>query len=231
MTEHDEEIVRDAVRGSRDAKTRWLIRILSTLVIASLLVAAIAFWEVWYQKQKQVDAGKNLAIQVQTACKNGYLSGELCTTAKNVEKVAKDGPQGPPGAAGGAGPQGPAGVKGDTGAKGDVGAPGLPGQNGAAGATGPKGEKGDNGATGSQGSQGNPGVDGAQGSQGETGPKGDTGDVGPKGDTGDQGPKGDTGESAFPFTFEFTIPATLTSPAYTYSVTCTSSTECVTTPS
>jgi len=175
MTEHDEEIVRDAVSGSKDSRTRWVIRILSVLVIASLITAVVALWEVWYQKQKQVNAGKDLAVQVQTACTHGSLSGDLCTKAKDVEKIAKEGPQGPPGAAGGNGPQGPAGPKGDKGDTG-IGAPGIPGANGPAGV---KGEKGDQGATGPQGSKGDTGPQGIQGTPAPQGEKGDTGETGP----------------------------------------------------
>jgi len=226
MNEHDTRIVREAVSESKNPRTRWLIWILSFIALTSCISALTAAWYIWDKKQTQVNAGRNLAIQVQTACKQGYLAGQLCTTAKDVEKVAKDGPQGPPGAAGGSGPQGPAGPKGDTGTN---GAPGLPGVNGAKGdpgSVGPQGLKGIVGDTGSEGDQGIQGIPGPTGPKGDTG---ETGDQGAKGDIGDTGPKGDTGDSAFPFTFEFTIPATLTSPAITYSVTCTSSTECVVT--
>lgn len=208
MTDHDQNIVSEAVSGSKDRKTRWIIRVLSVLVIASILTAGIVFWNLWHQKQDQVDAGKNLATQVQAACNNGYLGGQICQTAKDVEKAPK---------------QGPPGVKGDKGDKGD------PGKNGINGTNGTNGHDGKNGKNGTNGTDGVDGKDGTDGTDGRDGVDGQDGAMGPQGEKGDKGDKGDPGESAFPFTFEFTIQGNGISPDHTYSVTCTSSTECVTT--
>jgi hypothetical protein len=86
------------------------------------------------------------------------------------------------------------------------------GPTGSTGATGPQGEPGsDSLIPGPTGPVGAPGASGAPGSPGEpgqsvVGPQGDTGPQGPPGDVGPAGPTGPAGESAFPFSFSFTVP-------------------------
>lgn len=127
------------------------------------------------------------------------------------------GPQGPRGS------QGPAGVPGPSGERGPSGPRGIAGEVGQPGPQGPPGPQGATGARGSQGSPGPQGERGGSGPQGERGPEGPPGPAGPQGEQGppgEQGPRGPTGQSAFPFTFTFTVP---TSPvtSETYTVTCT----------
>lgn len=115
---------------------------------------------------------------------------------------------GPQGAQGLPGLQGPTGPPGADGPPGDRGPQGRPGDTGA------RGDRGPDGATGS------PGVDGQTGDTGAQGPAGPPGDRGEPGPQGPPGPQGEPGESAFPFTFTFTVQ---TSPVQstTYTVTCT----------
>lgn len=232
LSQHDQDLVDGAVKESKHRNTRLAIWILSILTLGLLITAGTAFWFIWAKKQHQVDAGADLAAQVQTACSHHYLTGDICKQAESVEQIAKAGPQGPPGAQGGVGPRGPAGPKGDTGATGPAGPVGLPGINGASGKNGANGINGSNGSPGPSGSPGPTGAVGVPGANGANGTDGPVGPQGPKGDTGDTGPEGPAGpkgDSAFPFTFQFTTPASLTSPRHTYSVTCTSPDTCTTT--
>lgn len=143
--------------------------------------------------------------------------GQTPVAAPNVPVIV--GPQGPIGQTGLQGPQGPQGVPGKNGSnatleqvsaaladycrtthncQGPTGATGMPGPAGPAGATGATGPKGDTGAA---------GATGATGPAGPPGPAGPTGAQGPKGDTGATGPQGERGQSAYPFSFSFTVPA------------------------
>lgn len=97
---------------------------------------------------------------------------------------------------------------------GPMGPPGPAGPVGPAGMDGTDGTEGTDGAPGAPGAQGEPGAIGAPGPAGPQGP------AGPEGATGPAGPQGEPGQSAFPFTFAFTV----TGPgnqATTYTVTCT----------
>lgn len=114
----------------------------------------------------------------------------------------------------------------------------VPGPQGEPGARGPRGLscieqlsfqqcRGNEGTRGKRGKQGAPGEDSTvPGPQGERGPRGAPGEDGPQGPAGERGPagppgpQGERGESAYPFTFTFTVqqnPAQST----TYTVTCT----------
>lgn len=105
---------------------------------------------------------------------------------------------------------------------GPAGAVGQPGATGATGASGPRGPRGPQGVRGEPGATGKAGAVGPQGPSGPQGPKGEpgaAGQQGPAGADGTDGQDGADGQSAFPFTFAFTVE---TNPAQstTYTVTC-----------
>lgn len=159
---------------------------------------------------------------------------------------------GPPGAAGATGPRGPAGVS-IVGPPGPRGLPGKDGQS-IVGPVGPRGEPGADGADGRDGESivGPTGPRGETGQAatptqiraavddfcgqgrcvGPVGPQGERGPAGPAGadstvpgPQGPPGPAGEPGQSAYPFTFSFTVqqnPAQAT----TYTVTCTAPGAC-----
>lgn len=187
---HD-QIVDESAEEAKDSGSRKLIFILAALAILGFAVAVVATWTAWGQKQQQVNAGKNLAIQLQQACDEHDITSvqirRLCDKAEEVQKVTEQGPQGPPGIGGIQGPPGP---------QGPVGPPGPQGLMGLLGAQGVQGQTGQAGQQGSTGPQGPPGA------VGEPGP------AGPEGPQGDTGPRGEKGDSAFPFTFTFTVPGT-----------------------
>lgn len=98
---------------------------------------------------------------------------------------------------------------------------GLPGEDGRDGSDGRtvRGENGSAGSSGADGESGAPGAKGDTGAPGPAGPAGEPGPAGPGGPAGPPGPAGPAGQSAFPFTFSFTVqqnPAQAT----TYTVTC-----------
>lgn len=117
----------------------------------------------------------------------------------------------------------------------------LVGPAGATGPRGPQGEPGEDstipgptgpqGAPGPQGPAGEPGPPGESviGPPGAPGPAGEPGPAGPQGEPGATGPQGPAGQSAFPFTFRFTVPDVLGQPTE-YVCTITSSTDAVCTP-
>lgn len=97
------------------------------------------------------------------------------------------------------------------------GIPGLPGTAGAQGVPGvpgPIGAKGDSGADGGTGPAGPPGPAGPAGAAGADGAPGP---AGPQGGPGPAGPAGPAGQSAFPFSFTFSVNNK------TYTVSCDSS--------
>lgn len=109
------------------------------------------------------------------------------------------------GPAGEAGPRGPQGERGE-----ESTVPGPPGPQGAPGPQGPAGEAGPPGES----------VTGPPGPAGEPGP------AGPQGEPGPVGSQGPAGQSAFPFTFRFTVPDRVGQPAE-YVCTITSPTDAV----
>jgi hypothetical protein len=134
-----------------------------------------------------------------------------------VEPTAMPEPiPGPPGAQGPQGLQGPPGDVGPIGDRGPRGFMGLIGPRGPAGEMGPQGEPGAPGETGA------PGAPGPKGGQGDTGPQGPAGPPGPAGLPGERGPagsQGPPGQSAYPFTFTFTVQQNLAQ-STTYTVEC-----------
>lgn len=209
---HD-DLVQEATRDGKDPRSRKIIVLLSILAVLGFVTAGVAGWIAWGDKQKQVDAGKNLAIQIQQACKEPGVNTadiqQLCENAKQVEEITKAGPQCPPGLSGGSGPQGPSGEDGEDGPPGPAGDKGDQGDAGGAGEAGQSGSNCEPGATGPQGERGPQGEQGAQGERGEEGP---------------------AGQPAYPFTFTFTIPGDLTSPDRTFTITCSAPAEpCTTT--
>lgn len=206
---HD-EIIEDSARDGKDPGTRRLILFLSIVALLGFLTAGVAGWTAWSEKQQQVNAGKDLAIQVQAACNDDKVDTadlkQICAQAKDVEQIAKDGPQGPPGIPGIQGPPGPQGPVGPQGPQGIQGLMGLMGLRGDPGADGTPG------ATGAAGPAGTPG---------EPGPEGPPGPPGPQGDKGEKGDPGPAGQSAFPFTFQFTVQGNGLGSDRTYTVTCT----------
>lgn len=211
------DIVASSIHDSVATRYR---RLFVGLTVSALVFAVLAFCVIWYgyvQLVHRVDAGVDLAVQLQQLCdgsKTDQLSDEGVEVCKRAEQVAKDGSPGAQGPVGPTGPQGPQGIQGPQGPIGPTGASGKNGQNGATGA---------NGVNGTDGTKGDTGATGAQGAQGPEGPQGATGPQGPKGDTGAQGPqgeKGNPGESAYPFSFDFTVDNVVGST--TYHVVCSS---------
>lgn len=209
MNRHEkDDIVHDSVGDSRDKKTRWIILGLGIAALMGLLTAGVATYIAWSEKQDQVTAGKNLALQVQQACGNKELNTDdlkrLCKQAENVEEIAKEGPQGPPGISGLTGPRGPMGFIGPQGPKGDDGRPGLQGPRGPPGQA-DNGEDGQPGAPGTSGVDGEAGPPGPQGEQGPPGPQGQPGADGANGAPGSAGPTGPPGPAGFPDSWTFTV--------------------------
>lgn len=207
------DIVHDSMDDSRDKKTRWIIVIFAVAAILGLVATLIASYIAWSEKQKQVDAGKNLAVQVQQACKDRAPVEEslkpLCEQAKDVESTATSGPQGPPGIAGITGPRGPMGFIGPQGPKGDDGRPGIQGPRGPPGSA----DDGEDGSPGAPGAEGEAGPPGPQGEQGPPGPQGQPGNDGANGAQGPQGPPGPAG---FPVSWTFTVPDAIGNGSTTY---------------
>lgn len=139
------------------------------------------------------------------ACKDKRRNAPGCTKAV-APSSGNVGPQGIPGL------QGPPGV---TGLQGPQGLQGVPGRDGRQGRPGPPGADGQPGGAGMNGTDGLNGSDGADGAPGPAGPPG------PKGETGTTGPPGPAGESAYPFSFTFTVQNN-PSQSTTYTVTCNS---------
>jgi hypothetical protein len=100
-----------------------------------------------------------------------------------------------------------------------VGPPGIPGIPGLQGPPGPQGPPGRDGLNGQDGDRGPAGQTGRAGLAGQDGQDGGTGSAGEDGQDGRDGAPGEGGQSAFPFTFTFTV---RTSPlqSTTYIVTC-----------
>lgn len=205
---HQEHIVEEAVAQGKDRKTRRLIYALGTIALLSFILVLVMSWLIWNEKQKQVNAGANLANQVTLACTDNIPDTKqlqhLCTLAEGVQKTVQQGPAGPPG---GQGPEGPPGPQGP---------PGPPGRNGANGSDGANGKNGANGTNGVDGK------DGATGATGPQGPVGPEGPQGPPGPAGKDGTNGQNGTDAVPFTFVFTIPGNGNQSGTTYSCTITS---------
>lgn len=167
------------------------------------------------QARNNAKAAAALAAQVRR------LGAKPVTKPEAVESVSIPGPEGDRGPEGPRGPRGATGARGLAGVDGQPGAPGPVGPRGEPGEPGPKGSQGERGESGSQGPAGPAGPKGDKGepgSQGPTGPKGDTGPQGPPGADGSNGSDGAPGQSAFPFSFTFTIPGTLTDRTYTCTV-------------
>ena len=206
---HD-DIVAEAMADSKDKKSRRWIWIFGILTVVGLIVSAIDLGAVYSEKQSQVDAGRDLALQVQTACRDNVPDTvdlqKICEQANRVEKQTSQGPQGLPGVQG---PRGPQGIQGPVGPMGFQGIQGLPGDTGSAGQNGKDGANGVEGPRGDQGLQGLQGTPGVKGKQGDTGATGPQGAAGTQGSPGATGPKGDTGAtgpmgpSTFPFSFVF----------------------------
>jgi len=97
------------------------------------------------------------------------------------------------------------------------------GPQGIPGLQGPPGEDGEPGPPGRRGRAGEDGTDGATGTNGRNGQDGERGPMGPPGPAGVDGTNGrdgEDGQSAFPFTFTFTVQQNPLQ-STTYTVTCT----------
>lgn len=220
MSHSDSTIVQDAVDDSPDHKTRSVMLGLAIMALLGFLVAAVAVWIAWGQKQDQVDAGKNLAAQVREACadddRNTYDLRHLCNQAKDLQREVAFGPAGPPGIPGLQGPRGDQGYTGPQGFQGPPGPPGPPGDDGNRGLSGDEGKPGESGEPGVAGPTGAPGPQGEMGPQGPEGPAGAQGSPGPKGDQGTTGPQGAQGPAGYPNFWTFTIPGRLGQSETTY---------------
>ncbi len=194
MSNSQSGIVHDAIEDSRDQNSRRLILVFAAVAIISFLIAGFALWQVLAAQKKQINAGENLAIQVQEACDSNDLDTDvlqnLCSQAEDVQEQIEAGPQGIPGAPG---------------LQGAVGPQGPIGQQGIMGPRGPEGDKGDRGAKGKSiiGPKGKPGQDGLDGLPGPQGPPGVQGEPGPKGEVGPPGPEG------YPESFTYEDPGTI----------------------
>lgn len=189
MNDNENQIVSDAVADSPHRRTRHIMWLLGGLALLSLLVAVSALYLAWEQQQVKVEAGQDLATEVEEAClnppANAYHMQELCSQAHGIEE----------------GDQGPQGVAGEQGVQGYQGVQGIPGVEGP---QGPRGETGPKGPRGFQGSNGQNGSTGEQGDTGPAGPAGPQGEVGPTGPPGADGAKGEIGPAGFPDAFSFT---------------------------
>lgn len=204
------------------------------MVIVAISTIRLAFYGDQQKNEKQVaQAGqaaqqedkKDLATQIDEACKAGGAVAKsltqrgLCGKATEIIREGPVGPTGPQGIQGVRGPQGPPGAQGP---QGPPGPQGKPGTNGITPACWFDASKcvGPNGAAGKDGSNGADGTDGSQGPPGPQGEQGDPGPQGPVGPAGQDGAKGDKGDPGYPFTFVFSVPGALPSdPATTYSCT------------
>lgn len=113
-----ERIIEDSASAGRDRNSRRLMLLLGVIAVLALLTTIGAVGWGWQQKQQQVDAGTNLAVEVQRACLDPALRkdlGGICEQAKDVEQTAKQGPQGVPGIPGLQGPPGASGPQGPPG--------------------------------------------------------------------------------------------------------------------
>lgn len=190
-----QEIIDDAVKSSRDRRTRTLMLLLGALAILGLVTAAVAVWIALDTKQKQVQAGNQLANQVHDACKDGTIkaasTGSLCEKAKDVEKVTgEQGPRGAQGAQGAQGEPGATGAQGPAPTAAQVRAAVVDYCSGGACTQGPTqaqvadavaaycaggkctGPAGKDGAKGDAGAAGSPGPAGTNGENGEPGAQG-----------------------------------------------------------
>lgn len=197
---HDEDL------DKADRRDKWQPAV---WILALLLVGAVT-WILIVQsntsdKKASSEASQKftLAQQVAAACavkEQADDLGGLCASAKQIVKEGPAGKEGLQGPAGDTGPQGPLGPKGEQGVQGIQGVLGSQGIFGKPGTTGIAGEPGPTGPAGPAGADGATGAAGADGSPG-----------GPSGATGADG------QSAFPFSFTFTVPSgsydcTVTSP-------------------
>lgn len=207
-----DEIKQEAAAAGEDRRTRRIIVALSVVAFLALVTTALAVYLGWTDSREEAEAGQDLAGQVRQACEDDQIDTEdlqeLCQSAVKVER-------GEPGPIGPQGEEGPPGLQGEQ---------GIPGPQGATGEQGPRGPDGPRGRAGATGPAGPPGEDGSDGLQGPPGPKGEQGPAGPQGEQGQVGPQGPQGESAYPFTFNFTVPGdNPAEPDRTYTVTCTQS--------
>lgn len=190
------EVQGEVARPKRQLIT-WIALVIGVLALLWAGWLTISNHRDAQQAQDQAASAKDLAAQVQAACRTGTWKGNpsACTQASQVQQApAPTGVQGPPGPPG---PQGSEGPRGLNGAPGPSGVPGQPGANGVDGKSGASGSDGKNG------SQGEVGPTGPQGPPGEKGDKGDTGAKGDKGDSvsGPPGPSGPPGEMPQTITF------------------------------
>jgi hypothetical protein len=103
-----------------------------------------------------------------------------------------------------------------------AGQPGIDGRDGRDGSAGTDGRDGFNGVDGQDGEPGAPGAPGADG------PPGKDGAPGADGKDGAPGKDGQDGQSAYPFTFQFTVPGNGIGNDVTYTVACTEPGNCTT---
>lgn len=215
MNRAESAIVNDAVESSPDHKTRKIILVLACLALLGFIVAFVAGWIAWSEKQQQVNAGANLAEQVELACENDELNTDdlerLCQQASDVdEKIDSVEVPGIPGI------QGPRGEQGFTGPQGPMGPIGPRGYTGKDGPDGKDGAKGSDGAVGLSGEDGMPGDPGSPGDQGDQGPPGPPGSDGRDGAEGPEGPRGEQGDAGYPESWSYTVPGPGGSPGVTY---------------
>lgn len=188
------EIQGEVARPKRQIIT-WIALVIGVLALLWAGWLTVSNHKDAQQAQDQAASAKDLAAQVQAACRNGTWKGpqSACTQASQVQQAPPPtGVQGPPGPPG---PQGSEGPRGLNGLPGPSGVPGQPGANGVDGKSGASGSDGEKGA------QGPVGPTGAQGPAGEPGPKGDPGAQGAPGPSGPQGPQGPAGEMPQTITF------------------------------
>jgi hypothetical protein len=112
-----EQIVHDAVHGTKDRFHRMLLLGVCLLAVLSLVVAAWAAWEAYKPVKEQAQRATSLAQQVKAACADPTTVTSpdlksLCNQASAVVSKAPTVVQGAPGPEGSPGPSGPPGPAG-----------------------------------------------------------------------------------------------------------------------
>lgn len=174
-------------------------------VIVTILAVSVAGWLVWTVLHQADQITQARAVNDAQNDALTKANSRLVNLGAQPVPTPEPGPAGEPGIVGPAGPPG---------TDGKAGRDGKDGSDGARGARGLRGIPGLDGRDGAPGQDGTDGIDGQDGQDGAQGPPG------PAGADGQDGADGKDGQSAFPFTFRFTVqqnPAQST----TYTVHCT----------
>lgn len=91
MTE-DEQVVKAAVRGSHDIKTRRIRWISVAVFVAAFLVFLASGWIIYASTKNAAHEGAITAAQVKAACGRGELDGKICAQAEKTEKAVEEAP-------------------------------------------------------------------------------------------------------------------------------------------